>query len=262
MLPVAATQEQSTMSAIVGDKCQHFRQQNHQLSVAAWFVLLKALAQRNRNFIITGFLQEFTMLYKKLLLIGCVFAPSAMAQVDTPQANYWTLNGQFLSVALDSDAARMVQVKDRAMDYSLAADYHSGQWLTTLALGFIKYKDLASFSQTVVGTGWANKGDVDEKSSGASALLLSAAFGPKWQFGNEQQWTAAVQAGYSHLARSERSIGGCDDCYREKIQLDAGAFANASLHYSFGSWHTGLMLRQHFSGDIGNSVGVTIGFKL
>lgn len=208
------------------------------------------------------------MLNKKLLItIGllpsCLLSTAMAQNNETPTADsYWTLNGHFISTAIDSKVANMSRVKDQAMNYALNADFHSGSWLTSLAVGFFQYKDLDKFSQTVIGTGWGNRGDVEERSSDASALLLSVAVGPKWQFGSDSQFTAAVQAGYSHLARSERSITSCSNCYKEKINVDAGAFADASLQYSFGSWQLGLLGRQQLSGDLGTAVGVTIGWRL
>lgn len=198
-------------------------------------------------------------------LLTLSLLPDAMAQskLNPEQADsYWTLNGHLVSTPIDRKAANMTQVKDQAMNYALSADYHRGQWRTSLAIGFVEYKDLDKFSQTVVGTGWGNKGDIEEKSSDAGALLLSVAVGPQWHWGRDSQFSAALQAGYSQLVRSERSIGNCSNCHKEKINLDAGAFTDANLQYSFGSWHLGLLGRQYLSGDLGTAVGVTIGWRL
>lgn len=195
-------------------------------------------------------------------LLLTLASPLLLAQEQPVSENTeWQVNFHIANQQLDSKTTKKAGVDDAAMQYSFSVDYNNSAWKTSFAAGYVKYKDKYGFSQQVEGTGWSNKGDISTKGSSASALLLSASFGPQWYLGEQQQFNLYLQGGYGHLVRSERSIPGCDDCYKEDIKLDAGLFADAGANYSFGSWHTGLTLRQHLSGDFGPALGALVGFK-
>lgn len=196
-----------------------------------------------------------------LALLATLTSPLLSAQEMALPDQQWQVNFHVINQPLDSKASKIAGIDDAAMLYNVSFDYNSDAWKTSFAAGYVKYKDKFGFSQQVEGTGWSNKGDISTKGSSASALLLSASFGPQWYMGEQQQFNLYLQGGFSHLARSERSIPGCDDCYKEDIKLDAGLFADAGANYSFGGWHTGLTIRQYLSGDFDPALGALIGFK-
>lgn len=195
-------------------------------------------------------------------LLAAITSPLLWAQpLTAPEDKQWQVNFHIANQQLDSKTSKMAGIDDAAAQYGLSFDYNAPDWKTSFAAGYVKYKDKFGFSQQVEGSGWANRGDISTKSSSASALLLSASFGPQWYLGTDKQFNLYLQGGFSHLARSERSIPGCENCYKEDIKLDAGLFADAGVNYSFGNWHTGLTYRHYLSGDFGPALGALIGFK-
>jgi hypothetical protein len=195
-------------------------------------------------------------------LFAAMTSPMLLAQqLTAPEDKQWQVNFHIANQQLDKKTSKIAGVDDAAAQYSVSFDYNVTAWKTSFAAGYVKYKDKFGFSQQVEGTGWSNKGDISTKGSSASALLLSASFGPQWYLGTEQQFNLYLQGGFGHLARSERSIPSCDDCYKEDIKLDAGLFTDAGANYSFGNWHTGLTYRHYLSGDFDPALGALVGFK-
>jgi hypothetical protein len=117
------------------------------------------------------------------------------------------------------------------------------------------YDDEDSFSQTVIDV---NDGDISTESSDADAVLLNAATGYAWKFGEEAKTAVRLQGGFAIVTSSERSIANCSNCSTEDIDIGGGIFVRATLLQSFESWSMGVFVQQYLNGDINNAFGISI----
>lgn len=151
-------------------------------------------------------------------------------------------------------------IDDSAFGMSFDIDYISNNWITTLSTEYLSYDDNAEFSQTVVGQGFINNGDLSDESSDASGLLVGIAIGKLFFFGESNDITVIGQVGINAMLYSERSIAFCDNCYSEDIDIDGGAFIKAGVVKDINQFSFGLHTKFYLSGDQLNSTfGISVG---
>lgn len=191
------------------------------------------------------------------LFASALIAFQASAQDQSLSEWQWDLN--ISSVSIDSDAALQQGVDDSAFSLGVAANYVSANWVTSFTLDLFLYDDNNEFRQDVIGEGLFNSGDRTVESSEATAALFSVATGYRWKFGEKDAAAFDLQGGYSVVGFSERSISNCSDCYSEDIDLDGGAFIQASIRRNISSYSIGLFTKQYVSGDLGGTIGIFVG---
>lgn len=194
----------------------------------------------------------------------CSMSTFAQNVMETPVVDNltgWTFAGRVYFDQLDTAQATTEGVKDSLSTLQLAADYNTPTWKSTLWLDILMYSDERPFSQWVEGTGWSNSGDVSQKKSSASGIMIGAATGPQWVFGADQNVVAYVQGGLDVMVRSTREIAACSNCYSEDINLDGGAVVISGLERHGENWIFGANLRHHLSGDFKTGFGLTLGYK-
>lgn len=169
----------------------------------------------------------------------------------------WDWGGRLAMLSIDEDTARTQGVDDSAYLIGFEGNYRQSSWVTTLGMDIVVYDDNEEFSQTVVGDGLFNDGDVSVESSSATGVLLSVATGYEWRFTESNDVSVLVQAGYSQMFASDRSIDNCEDCYSEDIDVDGGLFAAVSLMKSNENFDIGLYFQQYLTGDgLDNGLGL------
>lgn len=125
------------------------------------------------------------------------------------------------------------------------------------------YDDNQEFSQTVIGDGFLNDGDISVESSSANGVLLSDATGYRWAFGEKGDVTATLQGGFGVMVASQRRIENCSNCFSEDIDIDGGAFIKASLMKKNETFDIGIFAQQYLGGDgVTNAFGIAVNFSL
>jgi len=186
-----------------------------------------------------------------LLALPLAFSTPLIAQEDVQDDAFsprWEWGISIGTMGIDEESATIQEIGDSA-DYVLgfSADYSTQRWLTSISLDWVSYDDKAGFSQR---TQNSLTGQEDDSSSSADGFLLSAAFGPQWRFGTEDKASVFVQAGFSTMFGSERSIPNCTNCQSKDIDIDGGVFAKAGLMYQTGqSVAIGINTIQYLSSD-------------
>lgn len=210
-------------------------------------------------------MNQFTLFPKKLkTTASCIAlaltAPLALAQDSEQQISSgdWGMSVYASQTSIDSTIAAQQGIDDSLWVIGVSADYTKSNWITSLGVEAVLYDDQDEFSQAVEGTGLVNRGDVSTKSSSASGALLFAATGYQWLYGEKQNIALRLQGGYSVLARSERSIANCSDCYSEDIDVDAGLFVRAGVMRSTEHFSFGIHLQQYVGDGLNTGLGITI----
>ncbi|MDA7686454.1 hypothetical protein N9172_00460 [bacterium] len=197
-----------------------------------------------------------------ILSVLVIYPVYANDQEQLSIANSWRYSVFVSETSFDSDLADKELIEDSATTFGVDADYYSRRWMSSVGLEFISYDDNNGFSQLVEGTGLFNDGDVSTESSDANAFALNVATGAYWSFGARDKNLAIVQVGFSEIFNSERSIDNCDDCFKDDIDVDGGAFAKVGLVHSWSALSVGLHVKQYLSGDIDNSILISFGSGL
>jgi len=165
----------------------------------------------------------------------------------------WQFGVYYESLSFDSMASAYQWVGDGAnvFGFNLEYDLNVSYLVVNTGMGFVMYDDFAEFSQTVVGDGWLNSGDITSESSDATALNLFAEIGPNYRVGDNGSIALTARLGYGGLVLSERSIANCEDCYSEDIDLSGGAYGVIGASVDVGETSTiGAQYRSYFGGDI------------
>lgn len=169
----------------------------------------------------------------------------------------WDWGGRLAVVSIDEETALTQGVDDTAYLIGFEGNYRQSSWVTSLGMDIVVYDDNEEFSQTVIGDGLFNDGDVSVESSSATGVLVSVATGYEWRFTASNEVALQWQVGYSHMFASDRSIDNCNDCFSEDIDVDGGVFTAVSLMKSNKDFDLGLLVQQYLSGDgLDNSIGL------
>lgn len=205
-------------------------------------------------------MKNFLGLAALTLLSTNVFAEEEIKPADL---GYWSFGGTAAIVNIDEETALLQGIEDSAYSVGFIADYHNSGWVTSLGLDIVVYDDNQEFSQTVIGDGLLNNGDISTESSSANGVLLSVATGYRWEFGEKNDVAATLQGGFGVMLASERSIENCSNCFSEDIDVDGGAFVKASLMKRTDSFDIGIFAQQYLGGDgITNAFGIAVNFPL
>lgn len=173
-------------------------------------------------------------------------------------AGQWNFGGYVGTVNFDSEEAFLEGVEDSATSLGGYTEYQTDA-LIAVSLGgeFLFYDDNEEFSQLVEYDDiFGDDSDIRSESSDALAIHFFADVGPRWKFGNGY---AAVAGGLVSALYSERSISNCVDCRAEDIDLDGGGYVKLAAGVKAGAVNLGLLYRNFISGDIDNSIYITIG---
>lgn len=157
---------------------------------------------------------------------------------------------------LDKASAADAKVGDAATGLSFEAEYYfRANYTVSFGAVLLNYDDKAKFTAL---TKNQSSGKVENSSSEASAMPLYAEIGYKRFVATEVPIYTTLRAGYSVFAGSEREIPNCTNCPSEDVDIDGGLYAVAGVGARFGQrWALGLNYKQHFTGDVDNSVGLT-----
>ncbi|WP_199608841.1 hypothetical protein [Flocculibacter collagenilyticus] len=200
------------------------------------------------------------------LLLSTAFASGQVhaeqdSSVEHDLSGEWGFTVTASAIGIDSEAAAKEGISDSAYTIGLTMDYVKNSWITTFGFDLAVYDDENEFSQDVVGTGLYNDGDRETKSSSANGAIFSIASGYQKLYGENQDTAVNMQAGFSIVGFSERSISTCTDCRSEDIDIDGGAFVKLSAVKSGEKFSVGAYIQQYISGDLGTAVGVQIGSR-
>ncbi len=166
----------------------------------------------------------------------------------------WAIGGYLEQVNIDNNKARSEGVDDTAYAIGFSADYIINQYLSaSLGSSIIIYDDEESFTETVQVVGGIDDGDIETADSSANAIQIYAGLGPQFFFGNKSNAYFKAHAGLSNILQSERSIGNCSDCREEDIDIDSGAYIQASLGYQFKKLNFSAQYTQYANEDKGLS---------
>jgi hypothetical protein len=184
------------------------------------------------------------------LLSALLLSGTASAQNPEPPYSAWSWSGHIDHITFDDEAAWEQGIADNATAIGFAAERFTNTSDNTLSLGmsFIFYNDDDEFAQYVEDY-W---GDTEYAESSASALSVFAEYGPKYHFGADRLSFFTVRGGASGMLFSERSIGGCSDCYSEDIDIQGGLYGVLGIGRSSGYLDWSLQFQQYFTGDIDN----------
>jgi hypothetical protein len=197
-------------------------------------------------------------IWATLAFISTFSVVGVNAQENNEVEGEWFFNAHVGTMSLDKDKANSQYSDSSAYVVGFNADYLTSNWITTGTVAFLVYDDYAEFSQVVEGQGWFNNGDSSVESSNASGVIFSIASGYQWTVGEEREFAARLQAGFSGLTASERGIENCSNCYSEDININGGLFLLGSIQRDVGRFSIGLFYQQYFSGDLNNSLGISI----
>lgn len=151
-------------------------------------------------------------------------------------------------------------IEDSALGFSVDVDYIKSHWITTLSASYLAYDDNWEFNQEVVGKGFGNRGDRSNETSDASGVLLGAAIGRIHFFGEASDAAIYGQLGADFMVYSERSIGFCDDCYSEDIDVDGGVFLKVGFVKDTDIVNIGFHAKTYLRGDSIDTVfGISVG---
>lgn len=179
---------------------------------------------------------------------------AALALTVNPAFAGWSLGGYLEHLSLDSETAAQEGVEESALALGFSADYFSERLMAiSLGTAFVVYDDNREFRQLVEVDGGFDDGDIRSESSDASAVLVYADFGPRFAFGADNSSHFAAKVGFANFLYSERSIGFCENCYEEDIDIDGGAYVQTALGHSFGRVNLGFMYNRYLDEDKGVS---------
>ena len=202
------------------------------------------------------------LLFPLLLSLSLNAAADEQVSADDPALEgEWAWSMSVTSSVLD-DSVLKEGIDDSAFGFSLDADYLRDSWITSLSVEYLEYDDNASFSQEVVGSGLINKGDRSSETSDASGLLLGVATGPLGYFGENNDIAWYAQGGFNFMINSERSIGYCDNCDSEDIDIEGGLFVKVGIIKNLESFSIGLHAKQYvISESLGSTIYLSAGTK-
>lgn len=166
----------------------------------------------------------------------------------------WTFGGYLESISLDPEKAAQEGIEDSAWALGFNADYFSDQlMMVSLGSALVFYDDNREFNQQVEVVGGFDDGDIRTESSEALGMSVHADFGPRFAFGASDSSFFSAKAGFTGFLFSERSIGYCDNCYEEDIDIDGGVYVQTALGHSFGAVSLGLVYNQYLDDGKGIS---------
>jgi hypothetical protein len=193
--------------------------------------------------------------YKTLSLfaLGTLLASPLMAAPAPKEQAYsgWSWSAHLGSMNIDSKVAEAQGINSSAWVFGAAAERYSSDSILTFVIGLdlISYDDYAEFRQNTTG---------GRKKSNASGGLGYIEFGPKVDFGKNNDNYFVAHAGLSAMFSSSRSIDYCSDCYSESIDVNGGFYGVLGVGHTFNNFDLGLQFQQYFSGDLDNSLRVRI----
>lgn len=179
------------------------------------------------------------------ITLTLAFAYNLSAQEDSVGGS-WKFGAHTGVITLDSEAAGNAWIEDTAWNIGGSANYSRGRWLTSMGISILIYDDNASFSQ------WTEDyfGDEGYSDSSATGAQVFFAFGPKWHFGEYQDFVVITQAGAGAIFESSRSIPNCSNCYEEDIDIDSGVFLKAAfMQNTTSAGAFGIGFTEYLSGD-------------
>lgn len=199
-------------------------------------------------------LKVLLVVFTFLTTSGITFADDKSEQ-DIPYYSKWGFSGHAGTLTINEESARREGIEADAWMIGGHANYDTEYLLTSLGLEFIGYDDNAGFTQETEDS----YGNRETSSSSANAFALSAALGPKYQFGPDKDTMIYGQAGALGLFASERSIGNCTDCYSEDIDLKGGLFFKVGFMQNAGPVALGVTYTQYAgSDDLENNINFVI----
>lgn len=183
------------------------------------------------------------------------------ADISAPDMTaQWLYTFSLDNVSIDADAIAETQagIDDGALNLGFEAEYFFSNRLSmSLGFSFLSYDDNEAFRQRTED----QYGNRDNSKSDASAIPLYAEFGYKHFFAGQTNTYLTARAGLSTFLSSERSIANCSNCYEEDIDINGGLYGALGAGVLFGeTWGMGLIYKNYFSGDLENSIGVTLSF--
>ena len=197
-------------------------------------------------------------------LIVAVASPMAIANHQQNSNNYqqdysgWSWSANVDHITIDKEVANRpdILLSQSATAIGLGAEYFTSESEMTYSIGlnYIAYNDNNEFEQYVYDH-W--NGSRYEKSD-ANAIMVYAEAGPKYRFGVDGSNFFTVRGGFSQIFASSRSIGYCDDCYSEDLDIKGGLYGSLGVGHSFNSFDLGLQFQQYFTGDLDNSLRLKI----
>lgn len=195
-----------------------------------------------------------------LTLVATLLLMPVLTQANPAEQErtFWDLGFELGGISLDSAEAEAQGVEDGAGVLAFLANYHRAQWLISLGLEIIAYEDTENFTVIVRDS----FGDEYRADSDASGIVLSAAAGPQWYLGSDQEINLFTQLGLAAIVNSEREISRCSDCPSQDIELDAGPYVAAGASYYFNNFGIGLVAQTYLSGDFNSSLRIRFSFKL
>lgn len=190
------------------------------------------------------------------VLAAAVLASSvAVSQEQPTQSGEWDFGLGIGQIGIDSEAASQSRIDDSALTFDLFATYRKANWLGTGGLQFISYDDEDQFTVSVRNN---FSGNVSSEDSSATGMLLHAAYGPMWDLQQNTAVKGYLQGGLAVMVSSERSVDFCENCPEEDIDVNGGVFGRAGVLYNFSSVAIGASYTQYISGDLDNSLMLTI----
>ena len=188
-----------------------------------------------------------------LFAIGALMASPLMAAPAPKEQAYsgWSWSAHVGNLNIDSKVADAQGIDTSAWVIGAAAEHYSSNSSLTFVIGLdlIGYDDNAGFRQNTTG---------GRKKSNASGGLGYVEFGPKVNFGQSDDNYFVAHAGLSAMFSSERSIDYCSDCYSESIDVNGGFYGVLGVGHTFNNFDLGLQFQQYFSGDLDNSLRLSI----
>lgn len=172
----------------------------------------------------------------------------------------WLYTFTLDNVSIDPAAAASpsARVDDSALNLGLEGEYFfNDKFSMSLGFSFLSYDDKRPIVQPTVD----QDGRRENSKSDASAIPLYTELGYKHFFAGQTNTYITARAGLSALLFSERNIAYCTDCNEEDIDINGGLYGAVGAGVLFGeSWGMGLIYKNYFSGDLENSLGVTLSF--
>jgi hypothetical protein len=206
----------------------------------------------------------FSQSIRTLILVGTLCCASANA--DTSSTPSFNPQGKFLftvgveQMNFDKEKSAENYIDDSGVALNLEGEYFIRPMFSAgFGLAFIPYDDNAGFKQQTKD----GFGDIKTSSSEASGMLLFGDLGYKNYIGQDDRFYVTLRGGMSFMADSSRSIPNCSNCAEQDIELDGGLYTKLGTGVRLGNaWHLGLYYTGYLSGDLKNSMGLSVSYGL
>lgn len=186
-----------------------------------------------------------------------VYADQSSAPLEAPDlTGRWLYNITLDHINIDSNVAPGEGIGDSAFAFGFEGEYFfNSRFSTSLGLSFLSYDERYQFTQPTED----QYGRRETSSSDASAIPLYAELGYKQFFTGQAPTYITARMGVSTLLASEHSIANCSNCSSFDIDVSGGLYAAFGAGIRTGqSWGLGIMYKNYLTGDLENSVGVSL----